>query len=77
MTRPWRRASSQGYGSAFQGLEATQANAEAQIQSIMNEPVWSYYGRTVDVYGSTGRGLRFDSQSGDFMGFLEGKHASR
>jgi len=65
-------AESGGYTSAFQGVAPTQANAESLIRNIMSKPSVTDYGHTwIDVYNSTGQGVRFGAQNGHFERFIE------
>jgi len=61
-----------GTKSAFEGIEATQENAEAIIRGIMNKPARTFSGdKVIDVYDTAGRGVRFDKNTKKFIGFLE------
>jgi RHS repeat-associated protein len=67
-----------GYSSAFAGVKATQANAEAIIRSTLENPVRTFYGdKVIDVYNAMGQGVRFDRATNAFRGFLEGWRATQ
>ena len=65
-------AQSGGYVSAFKGVAPTQANAESQIRNIMSSPSHVFSGNKVmDIYNAVGQGVRINSQTGAFQGFIE------
>jgi hypothetical protein len=61
-----------GYKTAFEGVEATQNNANLIIREILSNPKRTFTGdRVIDVYDSMGRGVRFERGTNRFIGFLE------
>jgi RHS repeat-associated protein len=65
-------AESEGFPSAFAGVNPTQANAEAIIRGAMANPAHTFYGdKVIDVYNAAGQGVRFDRATSAFKGFLE------
>ncbi|HBW56516.1 MAG TPA: hypothetical protein DEF27_01435 [Oscillatoriales bacterium UBA8482] len=65
-------AKSGEYVSAFDGIEATQINAEVLIQNILTHPKRQFMGdKVTDIYNELGQGVRFDKNTYAFIGFLE------
>jgi hypothetical protein len=65
-------ANSGGYVSAFDGIKATQINAEVLIQNILTHPKRQFIlDKFTDVYNDLGQGVRFDKNTYAFIGFLE------
>ena len=66
------------YNSAFDGMKPTQDNALELMQGIFNDVVDIAAGKkTTDIYNSAGQGLRYNTETGEFIGFLEGSLRSR
>ena len=71
-------AQKEGYTSAFNGIAPTQANAESLIKNIMSNPTHTFQGnKVIDVYNSAGQGVRFETGTSRFMGFLEASRATQ
>ena len=63
-----------GIKSAFDGINATKANANAIILDILQNPAHRFIGdKVIDVYNAVGQGVRFEKETGFFIGFLEGE----
>jgi len=66
-------ATRQGIQSAFEGVKPTQANADAIIRDVLQNPADRFIGdKVIDVYNAAGQGVRFEKGTGRFIGFLEG-----
>jgi RHS repeat-associated protein len=71
-------AQSGGYTSAFEGVKSTQSNADSIIENIFSNPSRTFYGdKVIDVYDATGRGVRFDTETSFFKGFIEASRATQ
>lgn len=71
-------ALSGGYVSAFEGISATQENAEVLIQNILTNPYRQFIGdRVIDIYNVRGQGVRFEKNTYKFITFLEESLASQ
>lgn len=78
ITKKLGHAESQGMKSAFEGIAATQENAEELITGILSSPQSVVAGeKTIDVFNAAGQGVRFDKETKQFIGFLEGELWSR
>lgn len=66
-----------GYKSAFEGVAATQENAEELVRGILANPSRVVTGEvTMDIYDPLGRGVRIRVRDPSFVGFLEASRAS-
>ena len=66
-------AARQGIQTAFDGVKPTQANADAIIRDVLQNPADRFIGdKVIDVYNAAGQGVRFEKGTGRFNGFLEG-----
>jgi RHS repeat-associated protein len=62
----------------YQGVEKSEGGARRLIGSILKEQKRVFTGKkTTDVYDSAGRGVRFRTDTGEFIGFLDESIASR
>jgi hypothetical protein len=69
-------ATSQGFTSAFQGVE--KGSAAAAVRDIMSNPARVVRGgMKTDVYNAAGQGVRFENGTGKFITFLEASQATR
>jgi len=67
-------AAAQGYQSAFEGIKATQANAEILIKNIMsNADTIIKLKNYTDFYNAAGQGVRLEKGTNVFVTFLEKK----
>ena len=67
-----------GYVSSFNGVSPTQIEADRIIAQTLSSPTRTFYGnRVIDVYNSAGQGVRFNSSTKKFMGFIEGMLATQ
>ncbi|HSR66985.1 MAG TPA: hypothetical protein VLU25_03500 [Acidobacteriota bacterium] len=66
------RAEREGFTSAFEGIQPTQANAEAIIRETLANPSSVFVGdKVIDVSNAAGQGVRINKATNTFVGFLE------